>query len=229
MKRPLPKNGRIYIFICLIESSVKIAIFVSGEPYNITIQAVDHGKPPRSATAVIQLSLRPRLQPEEGLQELPRSTIERVSKKKTLIINNYESPATNHANELETKQLSPKLEPQSQLENNPGVKETDTESPTPTHLLPVGQMFKKEVYSLDLYENVQTPLVILDLGKEVVGLGKESPPIHYRIVGSNYGLFSVEETGGQLYLTQSPDREQREKYILRVKVSNGPYAHKQIG
>ena len=29
---------------------------------------------------------------------------------------------------------------------------------------------------------------------------------------------SVEEEGGQLYLTQSPDREQREKYILRVKV-----------
>ena len=92
----------------------------------------------------------------------------------------------------------------------------------PPHLLPVGQLFKKEVYNLELYENVKTPLVILGLRNEVVGVGdgEMSLPIHYRIVGSNYGLFSVEEEGGQLYLTQSPDREQREKYILRVKVSS---------
>jgi len=91
-------------------------------------------------------------------------------------------------------------------------------------------MFKKEVYNLELYENVKTPLVILDLGKEVVGMsdddGEMSLPIHYRIVGSNYGLFSVEEEGGQLYLTQSPDREQREKYILRVKASTNKSSKK---
>ena len=39
-----------------------------------------------------------------------------------------------------------------------------------------------------------------------------------RIVGSNYGLFGVSEDSGKLELTASPDREQRDMYILRVKV-----------
>ena len=42
--------------------------------------------------------------------------------------------------------------------------------------------------------------------------------IHFRIVGSNYGLFSITEQSGKLFITQSPDREQRDKYVLRVKV-----------
>ena len=40
-----------------------------------------------------------------------------------------------------------------------------------------------------------------------------------RIVGSNYGLFGVSEDSGKLELTASPDREQRDMYILRVKVA----------
>ena len=40
-----------------------------------------------------------------------------------------------------------------------------------------------------------------------------------RIVGSNYGLFGVSEESGKLELTASPDREQRDMYILRVKVA----------
>ena len=199
---------------------------ISGEPYNITIQAVDQGKPPRSATAVINLTLRP-LPASDLPRELPRSTIERVKKKNALIINHYENPANKYANDLGTKDFESKIRQEDPTESDvisvtQSAVEQQKGSSGPPHLLPVGQMFKKEVYNLELYENVKTPLVILDLGKEVVGVGdgERSLPIHYRIVGSNYGLFSVEEEGGQLYLTQSPDREQREKYILRVKVSS---------
>ena len=192
---------------------------IPGEPYNITIQAVDQGKPPRSATAVINLTLRP-LPTSDLPRELPRSTIERVNKKNAVIINEYEDTGNKYKNNVRTKDFESK--PRQEV---PPSEVTESGVGSPPHLLPVGQMFKKEVYSLELYENVKTPLVILDLGKEVVGVSEEHGegglPIHYRIVGSNYGLFSVEEEGGQLYLTQSPDREQREKYILRVKVG-GP-------
>ena len=157
-----------------------------------------------------------------------------MHKKNALIINPYETSSKNYANDLITKDFLSKINQedknesdvitvtQSVIEQQKGSLSSNTKTSSPPHLLPVGQMFKKEVYNLELYENIQTPLVILDLGKEVVGVGdgvgERSLPIHYRIVGSNYGLFSVEEEGGQLYLTQSPDREQREKYILRVKV-----------
>ena len=40
-----------------------------------------------------------------------------------------------------------------------------------------------------------------------------------RIVGSNYGLFGVSEDSGKLELTATPDREQRDMYVLRVKVA----------
>ena len=80
-------------------------------------------------------------------------------------------------------------------------------------------------------ENVAVPRLLIDLGREVVG--GEGMPVHYRflqkdnssvlllrlrIVGSNYGLFGVSEDSGKLELTASPDREQRDMYILRVKV-----------
>jgi hypothetical protein len=80
-------------------------------------------------------------------------------------------------------------------------------------------MFQQEVYSIQVKEGVAVPRLLLDLGQEVVGGGHQ--PVHYRIVGSNYGLFSVEEEGGRLLLTASPDREQRDMYILRVKVGRG--------
>ena len=88
------------------------------------------------------------------------------------------------------------------------------------------------MYSIDVRENVAVPRLLIDLGREVVG--GEGMPVHYRflqkdhlsvlllplrIVGSNYGLFGVSEDSGKLELTASPDREQRDMYILRVKVA----------
>ena len=34
-----------------------------------------------------------------------------------------------------------------------------------------------------------------------------------------YWLFSITEETGKLYITQSPDREHRDRYVLRVKVT----------
>ena len=166
------------------------------EPYNISVIATDKGKPPRSANAIINLTLKD-LPKGATVPEQPRSSIERV--KNPSIISPYES-----SNDLNVDE----------------DKETDHDEDH--HILPVGQMFKKDVYNVEVTENVQAPLEILDLSEEIVGVDTdgedEDLAIHFRIVGSNYGLFSITEDTGKLFITQSPDREQRDKYILRVKV-----------
>ena len=195
------------------------------EPYNITIQAVDQGKPPKSASAIINLSLKNLPGGSNGggggggePQEQPRSTIERV--KNPLIFSPFEN-----SNDLNTNN------PEKDEEEK---KEGEDSAETEPHILPVGQMFKKDVYNVEVYENIQAPLEILDLGREIVGVdggldvgvggvgdhGDSDLPVHFRIVGSNYGLFSITEQTGKLYLTQNPDREQRDKYVLRVKVGS---------
>ena len=90
-------------------------------------------------------------------------------------------------------------------------------------------MFRKEVYTVQVFENTETPLVILSLGRELLesasGGAQETDPVRtrqaasFRIVGSDYGIFKVEEETGDLVITQSPDREQRDTYILRIKVN----------
>ena len=194
-----------------------------GEPYNITVLATDKGKPPRTASAVINLTLRDLPSGDQpagaaaGPQEQPRSTIERV--KNPLIISPFDSSSTNSANDLGSS--DPK-------KSNDDKSDDNNHSVEHHHDLPVGQMFKQDVYTVDVTENVQAPLEILNLGQEIVGVDMsehvgdpsqdQSSAIHFRIVGSNYGLFSITEETGKLYITQSPDREQREKYVLRVKV-----------
>ena len=183
-----------------------------GEPYNITVLASDKGKPSRSASAIINLTLRDLPGGGSEPEEQPRSTIERV--KNPLIIRPFE---TNSANDLITNNRQ-KIDPQDSEDHDDNVHDQH-------HVLPVGQMFKKDVYTVDIEENSKAPQEILDLGREVIlsapedqDAAEEEMSVHFRIVGSNYGLFSVTEESGKLYITQSPDREQRDKYILRVKV-----------
>ena len=183
-----------------------------GEPYNITVLASDKGKPSRSASAIINLTLRDLPGGGSEPEEQPRSTIERV--KNPLIIRPFE---TNSANDLITNNRQ-KIDPQDSEDHADNAHDQH-------HVLPVGQMFKKDVYTVDIEENSKAPQEILDLGREVVlsppedqAAAEEEMAVHFRIVGSNYGLFSVTEESGKLYITQSPDREQRDKYILRVKV-----------
>ena len=191
-----------------------------GEPYNITVLATDKGKPPRTASAIINLTLRDLPSSDQGPQEQPRSTIERV--KNPLIISPFETSSASSANELQSgDKLKPALEFDDEDEHD-----HDHEDEHSHHHLPVGQMFKKDVYNVDVTENSQAPLEILNLGQEIVGVdedvgdesGQGQAAIHFRIGGSNYGVFSITEETGKLYITQSPDREHRDKYVLRVKV-----------
>ncbi len=81
---------------------------------------------------------------------------------------------------------------------------------------------------MEVTENVDTPLVVLALGRELVAGGGAAvggaAGATFRLVGTNYGLFHVGETTGDLVLTASPDREERDTYVLRIKVRT----HKKI-
>ena len=155
-----------------------------GEPYNITVTATDRGKPPRSASAVINLTLR---NPAGLPQEQPRSTIERV--KTPQIISPFD---TNSGNDLISNNNRQKTD------GDKAASSDHDQEDGHHHPLPVGQMFKKDVYNVEVTENIAAPQEILNLGQEVVGVGGDvgevgadtgDMAVHFRIVGSNYGLF----------------------------------------
>ena len=72
--------------------------------------------------------------------------------------------------------------------------------------------------SIELHENIRAPANILDLtsvlNKEVKGQGDFS----FEIIGSDHGgIFKIDHRTGYLQITESPNREQRETYLLNLK------------
>ncbi len=237
--------------------------------YNITVEAADHGKPVRSATALIHILLSPPLPPptQEPLTEPPLEESQpavagedqqRTAEQPQPTAAGQPQPKAGGDPQLkavgdpqpvaETKvkpPLSPEAkppppglaeQPRSQAShgssNNPAGANSLSAAKIPSPLLSTpattttenrthGAVFKKEVYSVQVVENVDTPLVVLALGRELVVGGGAAVSATYRIVGSNYGMFHVGETTGDLVLTASPDREEKETYILRIKVMIG--------
>ncbi len=85
-------------------------------------------------------------------------------------------------------------------------------------LLEGGGIFRQRVYKVQVMENT-TPLTsILSLGQELM---TDLENVNLRLVGNNYGLFGIQEATGNLILTGSPDREIKNTYTLKVKVSKG--------
>ena len=177
-----------------------------GENSTITVEAADNGTPSKSATALIHiiLSEEKSIQLEQtktlsderpNLPEIPRSILDTVQS----IQNISRSREKQAGNRGKIDSIVEELQ-----ENGKDKKK-------------YGSMFKQEVYTVQVIENVDTPLVILPLGQELV---QEVAGVSFRIVGSNYGIFRIEENSGELSITSSPDREQRDTYILRIKVCN---------
>jgi len=73
-------------------------------------------------------------------------------------------------------------------------------------------------FFIELHENIRAPANILDLtsvlNKEVKGQGDFS----FEIIGSDHGgIFKIDHRTGYLQITESPNREQRETYLLNLK------------
>ena len=160
------------------------------------MEAGDHGTPPRSSSALVNILLQPSPTPD------PTNP----------------SPISDPDLAGQPKPELPRSVQQSfELNLRAGPPETAlTRDGDETKY---GGMFRKEVYTVQVFENTETPLVILALGRELEGAGGQEG-VSFRIVGSNYGIFSVEEGTGDLVLTHTPDREQRDTYILRIKVNH---------
>jgi hypothetical protein len=219
------------------------------------VEAADHGKPVRSATALIRIILSP---PQPPSTQPPLPTAQPSStqqpptpKSEPLLTAAGTVPTINPApapeqlqtaadakkQQLEPSPPGPAEQPRSQSNpssssgNSPAaatspkttaVASSSSSSGPPTENRTRDAIFKKEVYSVEVTENVDTPLVVLALGRELVavgGAGGGAPGgATFRLVGTNYGLFHVGETTGDLVLTASPDREERDTYVLRIKV-----------
>jgi hypothetical protein len=215
------------VFYIHPESGELTTLVPIGEAYNITVQATDQGRPPRHATAEVHLTLRSL--PGGAAREQPRSSggsRTQLDKQNLILRQPDRTEEKEVERELEGLKTSQTTERTEEQEHTEAVEPEGAAEPAPSpHPLPVGQMFRQEVYSVEVEENAAVPQLLLELGREVVG--GDGMPVHYRIVGSNYGLFGVEEDSGRLTMTASPDREQRDMYILRVKVSRPPPGRKR--
>jgi hypothetical protein len=233
-----------------------ITLHFSDRNYNITVEAADHGKPVRSATALIRIILSPP-QPPSTQPPLPTAQPSSTQKPPTPkseplltaagtavpTVNPAPSPSATEqlqsAADAKKQQLEPsppgpaeqprsQSNPSSSSGNSPAaatspkttaVASSSSSSSPATENRTRDAIFKKEVYSVEVTENVDTPLVVLALGREVVGgAAGGAAGATFRLVGTNYGLFHVGETTGDLVLTASPDREERDTYVLRIKV-----------
>lgn len=175
-----------------------------GENSTITVEAADNGTPSKSATALIHIILSEEkpIPPEQtktlsdekpSLSEIPRSIPDTVQS----VQNISRSRDKQAGNRGKIDSIEGELQ-----ENGKDKKK-------------YGSMFRQKVYTVQVMENVDTPLVILPLGQELV---QEVAGVSFRIIGSNYGIFRIKENSGELSIISSPDREQRDTYILRIKV-----------
>ena len=221
--------------------------------YNISVEAADHGKPVRSAIALIHILLSPpppllsTSQPPPPVKE-ESAAVKPESSQATepplpptadgrLLPTTAKAPTpsqtkTQPASAKQTPPTAPGPAEQPRSQPNRGDNNNGLVSVTPKASVggtasdnrTYGGVFKKEVYTVQVVENADTPLVVLALGAELVAGAGAGGAATYRIVGSNYGMFHVGETSGDLVLTTSPDREERDTYILRIKVGTPTYS-----
>ncbi|UYV72310.1 hypothetical protein LAZ67_9002573 [Cordylochernes scorpioides] len=78
------------------------------------------------------------------------------------------------------------------------------------------RLFPSRVYEVTVFENQLSPRVIVDLNS-TEELARR--PVHYTIVGGHdyRGLFSLDPDSGRLAVTASLDREDKDKYMLKIR------------
>ena len=100
------------------------------------------------------------------------------------------------------------------IDNNQAKEEVKEQHPTITAK---GKLFSDPEIVIEVLENIRTPANILDLKSVMNQEARNQGDVSFEIIGSNLGIFNVDQRTGYLQLTESPDREQRENYILTLK------------
>ena len=97
------------------------------------------------------------------------------------------------------------------------IKEETTEVDLPI-ITAKGKLFSDPEVVLELHENIRAPANILDLTSVLNKDIKKQGDFSFEIIGSNHGgIFKIDQRTGYLQITESPNREQRETYLLNLK------------
>ena len=183
----------------------------SDRNYNISVEAGDHGKPIRSATAFIHIILTEfsATQREPSIAATPPQSPPPPP------------PTFNPTVPVQQRQPPPR----------PLIAETPRFNPAASAGVGIGSqqqkllleggnggaggMFRRPVYNVQVMENTAPLTPILSLASELM---TELANVNLRLTSGNFGIFGIQETTGELILTGSPDREFKDSYSLTVKV-----------
>jgi len=197
--------------------------------YDMSVVASDRGRPAlRSMAAVlmkIQAKLPPPTTPTPSVVQNQNEKVEKEVAREKLSITNgrqqQEVEVKQEQKELLTTeiQLVEKAEMRTTT-SRPVSTKTDVATVAPTTTPVVRDLFTENSINLEIFENIRTPSKILDL-KSLLSNPREENVL-FDLGGQNFGIFEIDQLAGHLVITTSPDREQRDKYALKIKAVKTP-------
>ena len=81
-------------------------------------------------------------------------------------------------------------------------------------------LFKEKSVNLEMYENIRAPSKILDLRSLLINEDEDN--VIFDMLENSYGMFEVDQLSGHLVVIHSPDREQRDKYTIKIRAVQTP-------
>ena len=124
-------------------------------------------------------------------------------------VKQVEIPTTPKPKETETVQANPFVDT--------AVREQQVINVEVPTITAKGKLFSDPEIVIEVLENIRTPANILDLKSVMNKQARDQGDVSFEIIGSNLGIFHIDQRTGYLQLTESPDREQRETYVLTLK------------
>ena len=73
---------------------------------------------------------------------------------------------------------------------------------------------------MEMYENIRAPSKILDLRSLLINEDEDN--VIFDMMENSYGMFEVDQLSGHLVVIHSPDREQRDKYTIKIRAVQTP-------
>jgi protocadherin Fat 4 len=80
-----------------------------------------------------------------------------------------------------------------------------------------GKIFSEPEIVVEVLENIRSPANILDLKSVLNSEIRKQGDVSFDIIGSNFGIFKVDQRSSYLQMVESPNREQRDTYTLTLK------------
>ena len=99
------------------------------------------------------------------------------------------------------------------------IRTKSKDTPSSTEVINPNLFIEKSV-NLEMYENIRAPSKILDLRSLLINENEDN--IIFEMMENNYEMFEVDQLSGHLVVIHSPDREQRDKYTIKIRAVKTP-------